>query len=131
MPRKCHCSIERHLLALRGFLERDGLLFAHSTDDGHHQILAVVEGGADLLANLTIRDLDIILGGTVVAHQIQEAIVDVDQLVFVALHVGDIHVVGRRRDVFVFLLSKDVDSDEMHLGVTVLAGLGGRHVDDL
>lgn len=32
---------------------------------------------------------------------------------------------------FELLASEDVDSDKMDLGVTVLASLGGRHVDDL
>jgi hypothetical protein len=29
------------------------------------------------------------------------------------------------------LVGEDVNSDKMDLGVTVLASLGGRHVDDL
>ena len=32
---------------------------------------------------------------------------------------------------FEFLASEDIDGDEMDLGMTVLAGLGGGHVDDL
>ena len=32
---------------------------------------------------------------------------------------------------FEFLASEDVDSDKMDLGVTVLAGLGGGHFDNL
>ena len=30
-----------------------------------------------------------------------------------------------------FLPGEDVDGDQVHLGVTVLAGLGGGHFDDL
>lgn len=37
---------------------------------------------------------------------------------------------GRGAEIFELLPSKDVDGDEMYLGVTVLAGLGGGHVDD-
>ena len=32
---------------------------------------------------------------------------------------------------FEFLAGEDIDGDQMDLGVTMLAGLGGRHVDDL
>lgn len=38
---------------------------------------------------------------------------------------------GRGAKIFQLLASEDVDSDEMDLGVTVLAGLRGRHLDDL
>ena len=37
---------------------------------------------------------------------------------------------GGRRDIFEFLAVEDVDSDEMDLGVTVFARLGGGHFDD-
>ena len=38
---------------------------------------------------------------------------------------------GGRAQFFQLLAGEDVDSDEMDLGVTVLAGLGGAHVNDL
>lgn len=38
---------------------------------------------------------------------------------------------GGRAQILELLASEDVDGDEMDLGVTVLAGLRGRHVDDL
>ena len=53
------------------------------------------------------------------------------KLEFATADVGHIHVVGRRTKVFELLAGKDVDGDEMHLGVTVLAGLGGGHFDNL
>lgn len=53
------------------------------------------------------------------------------ELVFAADNVGDIHVVGGWAQIFQLLASEDVDSNEMDLGVTVLAGLGGGHLDDL
>jgi hypothetical protein len=46
-------------------------------------------------------------------------------------NVGDIHVVGGGAKLFVLLGSEDVNTNEMDLGVTVLAGLGGGHVYDL
>lgn len=45
--------------------------------------------------------------------------------------VGDVHVVGGRREILVLLVGEDIDGDKVDLGVTVLASLGGRHVDDL
>lgn len=53
------------------------------------------------------------------------------KLVLAAADVGDIHVVGGGGEIFVLLAVEDVGSDKMDLGVTVLSGLGGGHVDDL
>lgn len=44
---------------------------------------------------------------------------------------GDIHVVGGGRQILELLAGEDIDGDQVDLGVTVLAGLGGGHVDDL
>lgn len=38
---------------------------------------------------------------------------------------------GGRAKFLELLAGEDVDSDQVDLGVTVLAGLGGGHVDDL
>lgn len=38
---------------------------------------------------------------------------------------------GGRAEIFKLLASKDVEGDKVDLGVTVLASLGSRHVDDL
>lgn len=38
---------------------------------------------------------------------------------------------GGGRQILELLASEDVNGDQVDLGVTVLAGLGGRHVDDL
>jgi hypothetical protein len=53
------------------------------------------------------------------------------KLVLTAGDVRDIHVVSRGRQILVLLAGEDVDGDKVDLGVTVLASLGGRHVDDL
>jgi hypothetical protein len=53
------------------------------------------------------------------------------QLIFTAGDVGNFHVVSRRRQILQFLAGKDVDSDKVDLGVTVLASLGSGHFDDL
>ena len=42
-----------------------------------------------------------------------------------------IHVVCGRTDILVLLASENVQADHVDLGVTVLAGLGGRHLHDL
>jgi len=39
--------------------------------------------------------------------------------------------VGGRREILHLLASEDVDGDQVDLGVAVLSGLGGGHVDDL
>jgi len=105
----------------------------------------------DLVAWLTIRDLDIVLGGAVIRHEGQEAVVgdvqlrpgcqhisnislspcgDTHKLVFAASNVGNIHVVGGRGEIFQLLAGEDVDGDHVDLGVTVLARLGGGHLDN-
>ena len=53
------------------------------------------------------------------------------KLEFTTADIGNIHIVGGRTKVFELLASKDVDGDEVHLGVAVLARLGGRHFDNL
>lgn len=45
--------------------------------------------------------------------------------------VGDIHVVSGRAKLFQLLIGKNVDRDQVDLGVTVLASLGSRHINDL
>lgn len=57
--------------------------------------------------------------------------VDLYKLVFLALDVGDVHVVGRGAKIFKLLASEDVNCHEMDLRVTVLAGLGSAHFNDL
>lgn len=37
---------------------------------------------------------------------------------------------GGWRQIFEFLAGEDVEGDQMDLGVAVLSGLGGRHVDN-
>lgn len=53
------------------------------------------------------------------------------KLVLAAGDVGDVHVVGGGAELLKLLASEDVDGDQVDLGVTVLASLGGGHVDDL
>jgi hypothetical protein len=53
------------------------------------------------------------------------------ELEFLAGDDGDVHVVGGRRQIFQLLVGEDVEGDQVNLGVTVLASLGGGHFDDL
>lgn len=53
------------------------------------------------------------------------------KLHFLTGDIGDIHVVGGRAKFFQLLAGEDINSDQMNLRVTVLASLGGGHVDDL
>lgn len=105
--------------ALGCLLVGNGLLLTHSGDDGDKEILAVIEAGLDLLADITIGNLDIILGSTVLSHEVKETIVNVDlwaenrsdkarrtdgereayELVFVAGDIGNVHVVRGGGDI--------------------------------
>ena len=53
------------------------------------------------------------------------------KLVFLALDIRDVHVVGGGAKIFELLAGEDVNGNEMDLGVAVLAGLGCTHFDDL
>ena len=53
------------------------------------------------------------------------------KLVFLALDIRDVHVMGGGAKIFELLASEDVNGNEMDLGVAVLAGLGRTHFDDL
>src|SRR5260221_4841330 len=100
------------------------LLFAHGRDDRDKEIFTLVESSRDLGANVTLRDLNIVLRGTILSHQVKESIINVDlentngqpctanslylffvskdtyKLVFCTLDVGDVHVVRRGTDIF-------------------------------
>lgn len=52
------------------------------------------------------------------------------KLVFLAHHVGDIHVVGGGAKILEFLARENINCNEMDLGVTVLAGLGSAHFNN-
>lgn len=123
--------IHTRLSTLRSFLVRNSSLLTHSRDDGNNQVLTFLEVSLDLVTNLTIWNLDVVLGVTISGHQRQETIVNVQQLVVASGHVWHVHVVGGWGQIFVLLASEDVDTNQVHLGVTVLTGLGGGHVDNL
>lgn len=124
-------KIKQANLSLWSILERNGSLLTHSRDDGDGQVLTVVELGLDLVTQVTIWDLDIVLGVTVVGHQGQETVIDVQQLELGSLDVWNLHVVGRWRQVLQLLTSENVNGDQVNLGVTVLTGLRSGHVDNL
>jgi len=109
-----------------------GLLAHGGQDDNIDVLLLLLEELVDAVTNFAVGNLDVVLGVTVIGHQGQEAIVgDVKELVLPAGNVGDVHVVGGGRQILVLLGGEDVDGDKVDLGVTVLASLGGRHVDNL
>ena len=118
-------------LNLRGLLVGDAGLLTHGGDDGDEELLALIELVADLGADIALGDLDVILGVTISGQQVEVVIIDVQQGVLNTGDVGDIHVVGGGRQILELLAGEDVNGDQVDLGVTVLAGLGGRHVNDL
>jgi hypothetical protein len=85
----------------------------------------------DLITNLTLGNLDVVLLGVVTGNEMEEAIVNVRELVLSTGDVGDIHIVSGRAELLQLLVGENIDGDEMDLGVTVLAGLRGAHLNDL
>lgn len=53
------------------------------------------------------------------------------KLIFLASHIGNIHVVSGGAKIFKFLAVEDIDGHQMNFGVTMLARLGGGHLDNL
>lgn len=94
------------------------LLFLHSTDDSDQEIFAFVESRLDIISKVTLGHSDVIFGHTVLGHEVEETIVNVDlngvvsrtqsmliwhtthELVFVTADVGNVHVMGRWTDIF-------------------------------
>ena len=54
------------------------LLFAHGRDDRDEEIFPLFESSRDFFTNVTLRDLNIILRGTIRSHQVKESIINVD-----------------------------------------------------
>lgn len=123
----------KHLGATGSLLGLNGGLLTHgSENDDVGVLLLVLEELLNLGANLALGALDVVLHGAVLSHEGEETIVlDVEKLVLATGDVGDVHVVGGRGQLLKLLASEDVDGDQVDLGVTVLASLGGGHVDDL
>lgn len=68
----------------------------------NQELLAGVKVGAQLGAKLAVRIFEVLAQVAVVSHQGQVSVVrDVGQLVVLAFHVRDVHVVGRGADVLV------------------------------
>ncbi|GMS84160.1 hypothetical protein PENTCL1PPCAC_6335, partial [Pristionchus entomophagus] len=111
----------------------DGLLTASSNDGKVHSAIVLLESSTDLVSELSLGETDIVLGLAVLGvHKRTESIgVNVHEQVLLSLDDGDVHVMGRGADILELLAGEDVKSDKVNLGVTVLSGLGGRHVDDL
>ena len=53
------------------------------------------------------------------------------ELVFLAVDIGNIHIVGGGAEIFELLAGENINGNEMDLGVTVFAGLGGTHFNNL
>lgn len=117
----------------RGFFRFDRNLFTHGGENNNISVLLLCsEETINLIADFALWDLDIILSIAVVRHQGQKAVAgDIKELIFLAGHVGDVHVVSRGTEIFQLLASEDIDSDKMDFSVTVLSGLGGAHFDNL
>jgi len=123
-------TLRRHLFG--ALLSVNGRLLTHgSLDSDDGLLLLLLEELGDLVTDIAIGHADIVLLAIIVV-QVKETIIrDIDEHVLSALDNGDVHVVGGRAEILELLASEDINGDEMDLGVTVLAGLGGRHVDDL
>lgn len=85
----------------------------------------------DPVTELSFGNLDVILLRTVGLDQLEKVVIDVRELILSTGDVGNVHVVGGRTQVFELLSGENVDGNQVDLGVSVLAGLRGAHLDDL
>lgn len=46
----------------------------HGSNDGNSDLLAILESGFNVLAEFSFGDLDVVLGSSVLQHQVQEAL---------------------------------------------------------
>jgi len=118
-------------LALGSLLDGDGGLLAHGGDDGNQNVGTSLPVLLNAITKFSLRDFDVALLASVGSDQDEEFVVNVRELVLGTADVGDVHVVGGGAELLELLLGKDVDSDQVDLGVTVLPGLGGAHLNNL
>lgn len=101
--------ISFHNLLDVGLLETDSLFLTHGGDDGDGNVLAGLESLGDTSSPVVLRELDIVLGGSVLVHEGEETILgDVEERVFSSGNVGDVHVVGGGGDIFELLAGEDL-----------------------
>lgn len=121
-----------HRLDVDVGLDGDHALLADGGHDGAQQLLAGVELGLERRAHLAVGHLEVLAQLARIGHEREVTVVgDVGQLVLLALHRGHVHVVRGRADVLVLAARENVDADEVHLGVAVLARLRRGHLDHL
>jgi len=105
--------------------------FTTSSQDGAQEILSVTVFPGDFFSDFSLRNLQVVTGVASIVHQRQEAVLNIKQLEVPTLDVWHFHVVCGWTDVFEFLAGENVEGDHVDFGVTVLAGLGGGHLDNL
>jgi len=105
--------------------------FTTSSQDGAQEILSVAVFPGDLFSDISLRNLQVVTGVASIVHQRQEAVLNIKQLEVPTLDVWHLHVVCGWTDIFEFLAGENVKGNHVDFGVTVLAGLGGGHLDNL
>jgi len=121
-------------LLVRHVLPSENSLLTASRDNvDDDAILILLEGTLDVFAEFAIGETQVILllEGFQVQKGSEPVLVHGHQLVLLALDDGHVHVVGRRADVLKLLVGEDVQGNHVNLSVSMLAGLRGRHLDNL
>jgi hypothetical protein len=113
------------------FLVLEAVLFAHGIDNHNQDLLASFKVSLNVIAKGSFRDLDIVFAGSIFPHKRKESIVNVQDWKLSLGDIGDIHVVGRWTQIFQFLVGKDISRYQMDLGMSVLSGFTGGHVNNL
>lgn len=108
-------------------------LFATGSKNSDQDVSVGGDRGPDLISYIVIfgRTLEIIPGLTGVVHEGEEVVFHTDELVILALNVGNLHVVGGWADIFKFLAGENVEGDHVNLSVPVFPSFRGGHFNDL
>jgi hypothetical protein len=110
-------SVSHPRLLRRGLLVGNCLLLAHGGQNRDGEVLAIVEHGLDLLAEVTFGDLDVVLGRAIGGHHVEKPVINVNELVLVTVHVRDVHVVRGRANVLHLLRREDLKLESGRLAL--------------
>lgn len=123
-----------HTGQLLDFLDGNDLLSVEGMEDGEKEVLALVEVLLSLLVDVVSLKVkrEVRAGFVLLVHESDETfLINVNELVILAGDNRGRHVVRRRGDILILPTSEDVDTNNIGLGVTVLAGLGGGILNNL
>merc|ERR1712223_1539756 len=108
-----------------GSLGSNSLFFTHSSHHGNVESFTIIKSFLDFFTHVVVRYFQVFFHiSSILIHQGQKSVVvNIDELVIFTGNIGDIHVVSRGTDIFIFLVCENVNANHMNLSVTVFSSL--------